>query len=87
MKSSGSKPCLTAFLPGGRFLSFQKEGLFRIQIFFKKWTISGPNGLSKCPESREMDFGPFRETYFSIICWARQPGFDPELFMTEHMYQ
>ena len=23
--------------------------------------ISGPNGLSKCPESREMDFGHFRE--------------------------
>ena len=22
------------------------------------------NGLSKCPESREMDFGPFWETYF-----------------------
>ena len=34
----------------------------------ENWKINGPNGLSKCPESREMDFGPFRETYFSTIC-------------------
>ena len=33
------------------------------------WKISGPNGLSKCPESREMDFGPFRETYYWAIFW------------------
>ena len=32
--------------------------------------ISGTNGLSKCPESREMDFGPFRETYFLTIFWT-----------------
>ena len=25
----------------------------------KNWKINGPNGLSKCPESREMDFGHF----------------------------
>ena len=31
------------------------------------WKISGPNCLSKCPKSREMDFGPFREKYFSTI--------------------
>ena len=33
----------------------------------EKLKISGPNGLSKCPESREMDFGPFREKYVSTI--------------------
>ena len=27
--------------------------------------VHGPNCLSKCPESREMDFGHFRETDFS----------------------
>ena len=35
--------------------------------YWKKWKISGPNGLSKCPESREMDFGPFPGKYFSTI--------------------
>ena len=33
----------------------------------KKSKISGPNGWSKCPESREMDFGPFRGKYVSAI--------------------
>ena len=39
-------------------------GRSNVQVKNKK--ISSPNGLSKCPESREMDFGHFRETYFSI---------------------
>ena len=34
----------------------------------------------------------FGKKYVSTIFWARRrkavrPGFDPELFMTEHMYQ
>ena len=37
------------------------------QKYWKNWKISGPNGLSKCPESREMDFGHFWEKYFSAI--------------------
>ena len=37
------------------------------QNILEKIEISGPNGLSKCPESREMDFGPFRGKYFSTI--------------------
>ena len=50
--------------------------------------ISCPNGLSKCPDSREIDFGHFRQTHFLIIFWAQRrkavrQGFDPELFMTE----
>ena len=40
----------------------------------KKLKMSGPNRLSKCPESREMDFGPFREKYlfddFATIFWT-----------------
>ena len=35
--------------------------------YWKNQEISGPNGLSKCPESREMDFGPFRGNYFLTI--------------------
>ena len=31
--------------------------------------MSGPNGKSKCPEFREMDFGHFWETYVSIMFW------------------
>ena len=31
------------------------------KTYWKNWKISGPNGLSKCPESREMDFGHFWE--------------------------
>ena len=31
--------------------------------YWNNLKISGPNGLSKCPESREMDFGPFRGKY------------------------
>ena len=34
-------------------------------ILEKLKKISGPNGLSKCPESIEIDFGHFRGTYFS----------------------
>ena len=54
--------------------------------------ISGPNGLSKCPESREMDFGHFWEKYFSTIFltifWTifQNPDLEvqnPDLFMTE----
>ena len=32
--------------------------------YWKNWKISGPNGSTKCPESIEMGFGPFREKYF-----------------------
>ena len=39
----------------------------------KNWEISGPNGLSKCPEPVEMDFGHFWELFFddfSTIFWT-----------------
>ena len=36
-------------------------------MVLEKYVISGPNGLSKCPESREMDFGRFGETYTLTI--------------------
>ena len=58
---------------------------------WKNWKISGPNGLSKCPESREIDFGNFGEKYvrhffdhFLII--FQNPDLEvqnPDLFMTE----
>ena len=35
--------------------------------YWKNWKISGPNGLSKCPESREMDFGHFWENIFRLF--------------------
>ena len=37
------------------------------QKCWQDWKISGPNGLSKCPESRKMDFGPFSGKYGSTI--------------------
>ena len=43
--------------------------------YWKKLKISGPNGLSKCPESIEMDFGPFWENIF-------RPFFDD--FLDQH---
>ena len=38
-----------------------------LKMYCQKLRTSGPNGLSKYPESREMDFGHFGETYFSAI--------------------
>ena len=35
--------------------------------YWKQLKISGSNGLSKNPESRKMDFGPFWGNYYSII--------------------
>ena len=44
------------------------------QKYWKKMKISGPNGLSKCPESIEMDFGHFWgkdcSTIFATIFWT-----------------
>ena len=44
--------------------------------YWKNWKISGPNGLSKCPECIEMDSGPFRGKYVSTIFrWFFGPTF------------
>ena len=34
-----------------------------LNILGKKLKISGPNGLSKCPESRETDFGHLQDCF------------------------
>ncbi len=58
----------------------------------KKLKISGPNGLSKCLESREIDFGNcwekycfdnFLDDFLDPATKPRSQGFDPDLFMTE----
>ena len=53
-----------------------------------KLKIRGPNGLSKCPESREIDFGhvwekTFLDHFLDPATKPRSQGFDPDLFMTE----
>ena len=70
----------------------EKKSKKVVPKYWEHLKISGSNGLSKCPESREMDFGHFREKYFSTIFstifWTifQNPDLEvqnPDLFMTE----
>ena len=42
--------------------------------YWEHLNISGPNGLSKCPESRERDFGHFGENIFRQFLGILEPG-------------